>query len=150
MPILISTLIRGDLSTSSGVGRASTSTFALQVFLRRRNGLLPDIVLARPLRPAERTLVRLLHSEEVLCTDVMQTTQTFLLRTALPLLPISLQQCQTSILSEGSQTTVIISLHAKQVLIFGTDSSSSSSSPTSLYVSISQPLNSINPRGLKV
>lgn len=85
MSILISTLIRGDLSTSSDVSRPSTSTFALQVFLRRRYGLLPDIVLARPLRSAERTLVRLLHSEEVLCTDVMQATQAILLRTALPL-----------------------------------------------------------------
>ena len=59
-----------------------------------------------------------------------------------------------------SLTTVTISLHATHCLIRGgcsstsssssSSTSSSSSSSTSLYVSMSQPLNSINARGLKV
>ncbi len=74
MSFLIFAFICCDLGASANVGAASTSPLALQIFLRRRDCLLPDIVLPCPFRSAKRTCIRLLYSEKILCTDVMQST----------------------------------------------------------------------------
>lgn len=95
MPFLILAFICCDLGASASVDAAPTSPFALQVFLCCGDCLLPDIVLPCPFCSANRTCVRLLYSEKVLCTDVMQSTQTILLRTALPLRSISLDEWHT-------------------------------------------------------
>lgn len=112
------------------------------------NGPFPNIAFPIPLGPTDRTGLGASHSKEVLSTDIVEATRTVSVWTALALIHASAGQ---SLADNGEgHTMVMISLQAWQHLILSRLLPSSPSSTGSLYVSTSQPFNSISARGLRV